>query len=351
MSRSRHYWRKIVAVVAIVAMSTGLAGARAQGAAVTSSLAGNQLYVMPNNSAQRAMAADPSLPSALNQIAGQPTSYWIVPQNPDTQNRAYVNNIETAATAAGRIPVFVLYAITNRDCGLHSSGGEPTATAYGALVDNVKMGIAGRKAVVIVEPDAIVAAPTCLTSAQINERGALLRYAVTTLAVPGTSVYLDAGNWNSKGTSDQSAAYLMAALPAVAIDRATGFALDTSAMLTTADEQAFGDKVSAQLAAAGYPGKRYVIDTSRNGNGTGPNTSGYCNLRGLALGADPTTSTGHAMNDAFLWVKFPGESDGACSGNGTPDANAPASGVFWPAYAMMLINNRATLRAGGKVTS
>jgi endoglucanase len=37
--------------------------------------------------------------------------------------------------------------------------------------------------------------------------------------------------------------------------------------------------------------------------------------------------------DAYLWVKRPGESDGAC-GNG-----APKVGVWWPDYALDLATN------------
>lgn len=352
MFRGRRSSRKMLVVVAIIAAATVALGPPAQGAVVTPNpLAGNELYVMPNNDAQQAMAKDPSLSPTLEQISGQPTSYWIVPQIPDVLNQSYVDSVQTAATAANRLPVFVLYAIPYRDCNSYSGGGEPTDASYVALVNLVKSGIAGRRAVVIVEPDALVQAPTCLNSLQARSRLADLSYAVTTLAVPGTTVYLEAGNWNSKGTSAASLSYLMSALPAAGIGRAAGVALNTSAFWTTADEQAFGDSLSSQLDAAGYPGKHYVIDTSRNGNGPGPNTSGFCNLPGLALGVDPTTSTGHALADAFLWLKYPGESDGACSGNGTPDANAPRSGVFWPSYAVKLVQNRATLRVGGSVTS
>ncbi|QNK81791.1 glycoside hydrolase family 6 protein [Nakamurella sp. PAMC28650] len=356
MSSRRRSWRRLAVLCAVIAATVAVTPparaatpVTANSSAGVNSLAGARFFVMPGNPAQRAAATTRAYSSTLNQIAAQPTAYWIVPQKPDYLNQRYVNAIQTAATAAGQVPVFTLYAITNRDCGSYSSGGEPNAGAYRSLVNYVRAGIAGRRAVVIVEPDAIVAAPTCLDSGQMMERAALLRYAANTLSRPGTSVYLDAGNWNSKGTPQQSLAYLMYALPYVGIDKVAGFALDTSGVLTTKDEQAFGDRVSARLAAAGMPGKHYVIDTSRNGNGPGPNTGGFCNLPGLALGANPTSVTRHPLNDAFLWVKYPGESDGACSGNGTPDASAPPSGVFWPAYAMRLVNNRAALLSGAPV--
>ncbi|MBO0916302.1 glycoside hydrolase family 6 protein, partial [Streptomyces laculatispora] len=68
-----------------------------------------------------------------------------------------------------------------------------------------------------------------------------------------------------------------------------------------------------------------VIDTSRNGNGA-PKAGQWCDPEGRALGTAPTTDTGQARIDAYLWVKLPGESDG-CKG---------AAGSFSPAYAYQL---------------
>ena len=74
-----------------------------------------------------------------------------------------------------------------------------------------------------------------------------------------------------------------------------------------------------------------MIDTSRNGRGpldTTPygaapynqspgvvaalHSGNWCNPPGAGLGARPTASTGVALQDANLWVKVPGESDGSC---------------------------------------
>ncbi|PVC87557.1 glycoside hydrolase family 6 protein, partial [Streptomyces sp. CS014] len=68
-----------------------------------------------------------------------------------------------------------------------------------------------------------------------------------------------------------------------------------------------------------------VVDTSRNGNGAPP-AGQWCDPAGRALGQTPTTQTGEARIDAYLWVKLPGESDG-CSG---------AAGSFTPEYAYAL---------------
>jgi endoglucanase len=77
-----------------------------------------------------------------------------------------------------------------------------------------------------------------------------------------------------------------------------------------------------------------VIDTSRNGNGPAPSgpagNEHWCNPAGRKLGDLPTTTTGVPLADAYLWIKRPGESDGAC-GN-----DAPPAGQWFPDYALAL---------------
>jgi endoglucanase len=76
-----------------------------------------------------------------------------------------------------------------------------------------------------------------------------------------------------------------------------------------------------------------VIDTSRNGKGPAPENA-WCNPAGRGLGADPTGSTGNSLDDAYLWVKQPGASDGTCNGG-------PAAGQWWPEYALGLAERAA----------
>ncbi|MEO9119524.1 MAG: glycoside hydrolase family 6 protein, partial [Solirubrobacteraceae bacterium] len=51
---------------------------------------------------------------------------------------------------------------------------------------------------------------------------------------------------------------------------------------------------------------------------------------GRALGTAPTTNTGDPLVDALLWIKSPGESDGACH------PGDPPAGEWWPAHALAL---------------
>ena len=106
---------------------------------------------------------------------------------------------------------------------------------------------------------------------------------------------------------------------------------------------------------AGYPAgtTHFVIDTGRNGLGPWDYSSKYpdagtaqdwCNPPGRGLGIAPTTNTGNALVDAYLWVKVPGESDGSCNrsvAGSTTDPEwggivDPAAGAWFPQQALQL---------------
>ena len=130
-------------------------------------------------------------------------------------------------------------------------------------------------------------------------------------------VYLDGGHarW-------QSASTMASRVLAAGIASAAGFTLNVSNFITDADNVTYGAQVSTLTG-----GKHFIIDTSRNGNGSA--NGAWCNPQGSALGAAPTAKTGHPLVDAFLWIKRPGESDGKCNGG-------PNAGRFWGEYALNL---------------
>jgi endoglucanase len=127
----------------------------------------------------------------------------------------------------------------------------------------------------------------------------------------------------------------------------------------------------------------FVIDTGRNGAGPldaahfadapfaqpesvlrGLAAGSWCNPPGVGLGARPTTDTGVALLDAYLWIKTVGESDGSCDIAGGARAwdysrynpwgiagdsqkhfdplwgmVDPAAGTWFPGYALELGKN------------
>lgn len=229
----------------------------------------------------------------------------------------------TRAAAAGAMPVLVAYNIPQRDCNGLSGGNAVSADAYRRWIAAFASGIGSRRAVVILEPDAL-AAMDCLSSADQQLRTDLLAFAVQTFAALGhVAIYLDAGHahWQSVST-------MAARLKASGVAGIAGFSLNISNFVSDADNIAYGQTLAAALG-----GKHFVIDSSRNGLGPTADAQ-WCNPTGRALGTRPTTSTGIANLDAYLWIKHPGESDGACNGG-------PNAGVWWPEYALGLAQRAA----------
>ena len=252
-------------------------------------------------------------------IAEQPVAKWFGGWNTDIQHD--VADYVTAAAAAKAVPQLVLYNIPGRDCGSYSAGGSATHKDYAAWIEQVVKGIGDKKALVVLEPDAI-AGSDCLSARNQSARFDAIKAAVTSLKTnPNTSVYIDGGNarW-------QKQAAMANLLIRAGIQSADGFALNVSNFVATPETITYGQKVS-QLVN----NKHFVIDTSRNGNGAAPNNE-WCNPHGRALGQKPTLATNVASVDAYLWIKVPGESDGTCNGG-------PAAGVWWPAYADELARN------------
>jgi len=110
--------------------------------------------------------------------------------------------------------------------------------------------------------------------------------------------------------------------------------------------------INSRYATMAAGTTHFVIDTSRNGLGPWDYRSKYstaaiaqdwCNPPGRGLGIPPTTNTGNALVDAYLWVKTPGQSDGQCNRSvaGTTDPEwgnivDPAAGAWFPQQALQL---------------
>ncbi|HEU0302572.1 MAG TPA: glycoside hydrolase family 6 protein [Longimicrobium sp.] len=285
-------------------------------------LRGQRLYVNPASPAQRQAEAwrrsRPADAAHLRRIAEQPQAIWLGEWARDS--RAEVDRLVTQIERAGAVPVLVIYAIPHRDCGQYSAGGARGGDAYRRWIRGFAQGLRNRAAVVILEPDGL-ASIDCLPLRLRDERMVLMREAVQLLSASGAAVYVDAGNGNWRSADDMARM-----LRNVGIERAQGFALNVSNFHGLQPNLAYGERLSRLVG-----GKHFVIDTSRNGRGAAVERE-WCNARGQALGRAPTTSTGHPLADAYLWIKTPGESDGTCNGG-------PRAGTFWPEYALELSRN------------
>ncbi|WP_084734617.1 glycoside hydrolase family 6 protein [Actinophytocola xinjiangensis] len=315
----------------IASVVTVAAGGTAQAAA-------SPFYVDPNTGSARWVAANPNdsrTPMIRDRIAATPQGKWFTTTNTSTV-RGEVDAYVGAAASAGKIPIMVVYNVPNRDCGGPSGGGAPSHDAYRAWVDQVAAGLAGRPAVIVLEPDVLPLMTSCQSADQQNQTKASIAYAGRKLKSGSgqAKVYLDIGHsaWLAPG---EAAARLRGADISNSAD---GISTNVSNYRSTADEVAFAKAV---LNAVGDSRLRAVVDTSRNGNG--PLGSEWCDPAGRAIGTPSTDQTGDGQIAAFLWIKLPGESDGciapagqfvpqrayelAAAANWTPEPGTGSCGV------------------------
>jgi cellulose 1,4-beta-cellobiosidase len=116
------------------------------------------------------------------------------------------------------------------------------------------------------------------------------------------------------------------------------------------DEKHYVNALTPLLTAKGFPA-HFIVDTGRNGvQPTKQQAWGnWCNVVGTGFGARPTTQTGDALVDSFVWVKPGGESDGTSDATATRyDAHcgyadslkpAPEAGTWFQAYFEQLLRN------------
>jgi endoglucanase len=293
-------------------------------------LAGQALYVNPDTAAARmaqrlGVQGDTHDAALLRRIADRPVATWFAQDSAGVRSQASV--LVGAAAAQGKLAAIVAYEIPHRDCASgYSAGGASTPAQYLAWVARLAAGIGRRRAIVVLEPDALPdAVDGCLGASAARTRLALLREATETFVRDSSaSVYIDAGNSGWIRPPDR----LVGPLRAAGIARASGFALNVANFHSSAASIAYGARLARLLGGA-----HFVIDTSRNGNGPDANpadSTPWCNPPGRALGRLPSTATGRPLLDAYLWVKEPGESDGSCR------PGAPPAGQFWLSYALEL---------------
>ncbi|WP_432979236.1 glycoside hydrolase family 6 protein [Dactylosporangium sp. CA-233914] len=300
------------------------ASAAAKGAG--NPLAGRPFFVDPDGPAALQVArwegqqrsADAG---TLRKISERPVALWVG----DGAGTVGARVDAVLNCAAGQLPILVAYNIPNRDCGNYSSGGAASPEEYKSWIRAFASGIRNRPAAVILEPDAVAHA---VEGCDSQQRYSLLADAVAVLKAAGAFVYLDAGN--PRWITDVRK--LAGAMQSAGIDKADGFSLNVANFVTTADNIAYGRQISDNIARKPH----FVIDTSRNGAGPvagdgdvdgGPR---WCNPPGRLLGTPPTTQTGDPRVDALLWIKRPGESDGACR------PGEPPAGQWWADYALDL---------------
>ncbi|MDM4762656.1 glycoside hydrolase family 6 protein [Galbitalea sp. SE-J8] len=278
------------------------------------------LYVQPDSVA--ALAVDGLSgreKRAARYIARRSVAIWLGEWATGASLKAYLRRNLADADEQQRTAVFVAYALPNRDCGGHSAGGLSPA-GYASWTRTIAKTLAGRRAVVLVEPDSLSQLNVC-PPGTAEQRLPLLKRAVALYAKAKVPAYLD-GGISGHEALDAAAANLRVA----GVASARGFFTNVANYRPTADERGWAEALSRATGNS-----HYVVDVSRNGRGY---SGEWCNAPGAGLGADPRVVRSTPRLDALLWVKPPGASDGECNGG-------PAAGQWFPAYAAALVANRA----------
>jgi endoglucanase len=318
-------------------------------------------------------------------IAKFPIASWIS-GGTAIQVTKKVGALVSGAAAKKQIPILVAYNLPFRDCQQYSSGGAVNTAEYKLWIDSFAAAIGSHRVVVLLEPDGLGIIPHFTNLAGEREwcqpkqadsataakqRFAQLNYAVDVFTkLPNASVYLDGTHSGWLDVGDIASRLLRAG-----VQKTSGFFLNVSNYYPTPQLIRYGTWVSQCLAYASSNAndtkpcasyttktideddtriqkvdawyanqttskslrlKHFVIDTSRNGQGTWvPPENKYkdpeqwCNPPGRGIGERPTTVTSHPLVDAKLWIKVPGESDGECK-RSTQGAIDPERGMVDP---------------------
>jgi endoglucanase len=278
-------------------------------------------------------SSDPATASQISVIAGEPWADRFGAWNGADPSRAVFNYLLKAyLTDPGAVPLMATYRLVAEQCEAGGVADSPSFVAtYKHFIDGLSYGIGTFRAVVFLEMDSLITSP-CLTSHALDVRLSELHYAITTLGRnnPHLVVYVDAGA--ADALPWRKTARL---LNRAGVHEAQGFFLNATHFDWTTTEIAYGQHIARALG-----GVHFVVNTGENGRGplvprdvVHHGNEVLCNPPGRGLGPKTTTSTGYAWVDAFAWTSNPGESGGPCV------PGAPATGRYWPRYAVALVRN------------
>lgn len=287
----------------------------------TNPFAGRDLHVAAGT--QAATAADAARSAGetreaevLDRLADVPTATWLTPEAlPRGQVGTFVRDLAEDALAADDAAVVVVYGITDRDCSGELSAGGLPPTDYAAWVGEIASaaGTGDGHVTAVLEPDGLASTFDC---GNTDQRVSQLAGAIGSLVDADVPTYVDAGHSNWRSVDEMADL-----LRRVDVSRVRGFSTNVAAYQSDADERTYAEALSAALGGA-----HYVIDSGRNG-APSPVSGDWCNPSGRLLGQQPAAVTDGGMQDARLWIKPPGESDGTCGGG-------PAAGTFWSERAV-----------------
>jgi endoglucanase len=285
----------------------------------------------PAGEAAAHYAGNPAWAQALHRIAYSPGSqtyrFWMWNEPASTLAATVEKYLADAEVAQPNTTVpLSTYSLVHGAC----ENPDAIKSRYESWINQLAKGIGNFRVVLYLEEDALIETH-CLTHQQIQTRVSEIAYAVKTLAQdPHVLIYLDSGapdSWNGPAT-------IARLLRESDIAQAQGFFVNATHYDWLTTDIHYGQQIAKMTG-----GKHFIVQTDDNGRGplvpqdrVVNGNENLCNPPGR--GAGPLSwNTGYEYVDGFLWFNNPGNSDGPCK------QGAPAVGVFWPSYAVGLVQH------------
>ena len=201
----------------------------------------------------------------LARIALAPKAKWFGSWIPDGEIEGKVRDYVTNAQAGDPDALVQLTFFRVSPWEQEACRRLPTAAeeaSFRRWTEAFARGIGSANAAVVMQPDGPFQMCAPGGSEALKD---MVGWATRTLeALPRTSVYIEVGSagWNHLDTDEA-----VALLRGSGIDVARGFHMNVTHYEGTPRQIAFGAEVVDALAAAGYPGKHFTVDTAQNGRG------------------------------------------------------------------------------------
>jgi endoglucanase len=263
-------------------------------------------------------------------FGGGPGAAW------DMAIKIFCHNMKADPQSIPIITTYFLHPDIGRDCSPgHLNAVRPK---FQRSINEMVAATARHPAVYLLELDATGSSTCFARHHDFGQYLVMYRYEVRKVsALPHTVVYVEAGYSDS-----DTPRYTAHALRRLGLRGVRGFFTNDTHENWTIREIRWAMKVSRQVHGA-----HFIVNTGENGRGPKKNphpvtqgTNDLCNPPNRGIGPLPTTHTGFARVDAFLWTIVPGESDGHCNG-------APNNGTYWPAYGIRMAARATSLLGPG----
>jgi endoglucanase len=286
----------------------------------------------PGKYAHLYQGSQPAWAQALDRLAESPGSwsyrFWMWNQPAATLATTVEKYLADAEVAQPNTTVALsTYSLVHGACESPSA----IEKRYQDWITQLAHGIGNFRVVLYLEEDSLMETH-CLTHAQLQVRlKDELAYAVNVLSQdPHVLIYMDAGAPDGWLTPQETARDLRKA----DIAQAAGFFVNATHYDWLTTDIHYGQEI-AHLTG----GKHFIVQSDDSGRGPlvpsdrkDNGNESLCNPAGR--GAGPLSwNTGYEYLDGMLWFNDPGNSDGPCG------AGDPGIGVFWPAYAVGLIQH------------